>query len=115
MGLDSYVRTGPRQVWGTDSTDEDGDDIWYGRKIYAIHVWMQQHSALDSSSFNCERLDLTTELLDLLHKDWFEGALLRVGVFGDEREYVKEEVGKLVTAARQALAAGDKPYYYSSW
>jgi hypothetical protein len=117
MGLDCYVRVSRHE--GTEVPGEQIEELWYARKLNEVHGWMQQHSGIPADEFNCERLYLTEELLDELAKDWQEGQLKPTSLFffGDpnSRDTVNEAVVLLLIKSKQALAAGDRPYYFSWW
>jgi len=128
MGLDCYVQF--------DSSDDETIQIWYGRKENEIHGWMQRHSGMEAGDFNCEKLFLIPELLSEFEeaiKALKEGRLIVAGeletytnndlvptsgfFFGSPGDPVEvaETAIKLLEAARQAIADGHKPYYFSWW
>lgn len=116
MGLDAYVRI-------NTGVDKDGhdivDELWYGRKENEIHGWMQEHSGIPAEDFNCERLSLTTELLDSLQETINNKGLPETAGFffggGNERDQVFMAAQELIKVSRQAIAAGKEPYYFSWW
>lgn len=113
MGLDSYVCS------KANATDEDSKELWYGRKENEIHGWMQQKSGIDAEDFNCVHLHLTTDLLDSLEADMKSFDLVPTAGFffgsANPEDEVSAAAVKLITAAREAIANGQKPYFYSWW
>ena len=78
MGLDAYVEVRSENYGVGDCTDKD--EIWYGRKEYAIQSWMRQEfqklEPNDTSGFNCRDLELTHELINKLKIELITGNLL---------------------------------------
>ena len=115
MGLDCYVN-----VKATDEAGkEEVQEIWYGRKENEIHGWMQRHSGIAAEEFNCTPFPLTPGLLATLEQDLATGKLVpTTGFFfgpPNTPESLQFNVNKLLTAAREAIAYGQEPYYYSWW
>lgn len=117
MGLDAYVET----RYPNTSTGESQikDELWYGRKEYAIQAWMRkEYQTLvpdDTSGFNCQDLYLTTELLNKLKADLIAGNLLKSeGPFNDIGTYEQNSILELITATEAALLQGEQPIY-TAW
>lgn len=117
MGLDCYVFVEADKVTGEDTPQDK--EIWYGRKENEIHGWMQRHSGIEAIEFNCKNLALTQELLDQFEQDMIAGNLIPTSGFFFGKDNTPESVvvaaQDLLTAARFALANGERPYYYSWW
>lgn len=117
MGLDCYLQKDL-------GLEDDGrtwksEELWYGRKTNALHGWMQRRSGIDAGDFNCERLYLDAQALDDLEKDCALGSVLPTNGFffgsPEEREYIQGYTEEFIKTGREALAAGDKIYYFSWW
>lgn len=115
MGLDCYIQKKLTDAAGKESSEE----LWYGRKENAIHGWMQRHSGIEAGDFNCEDLPLTNELMDEFEADLKAKKINSTGgfFFGSQQEQKEiQEVGQeFLAVARQSIAAGEKPYYFSWW
>lgn len=116
MGLDAYVRI---PVITDDPDAPNSKELWYGRKENEIHGWMQEHSGIPAEDFNCERLPLTTELLDSLEETMKNKGLQETTGFffgrGNPVDEVNQAVAELIKVSRQAIANGKEPYYFSWW
>ena len=115
MGLDCYIH---KKV--TDAAGEEySKELWYGRKENAIHGWMQRHSGIDADDFNCKDLPLTKNLMDEFAADLKASKVTSTGGFffggAQDQEDVREVGQKFLTVARQSIAAGEEPYYFSWW
>lgn len=130
MGLDMYAF----RVRNKDAIDdftirseaegrtEQMEELAYWRKHHDLHGWMERlyrSKGGDVQSFNCVPVRLTNEDLDALEKDVRRRMLPETTgfFFGNNPPDTESEERDLqfITAAREAIAAGDAVYYDSWW
>ncbi len=108
MGLDQY--------WQVEGEDEE---FHYHRKVPALEAFMSDKWKLENEgTFNCEKLYVTTELLDELQLKVAEKSLNNnaSGFFwGSHYDDDYEDIQDAINKARERLLLGQKVYYSSWW
>lgn len=134
MGLDMYAfSVAPESIEVDDDSTIRGIDentettkIAYWRKHNALHGWiedMYRKKGGTEESFNCIPVEITSDDLDQLERDVEDESMKGVEGFffggaeysEEDKAYYKEEDLKFISAAREAMNAGQVVYYDSWW
>lgn len=128
MGLDMYAYAVlPEQLKSVDEVDaellenESSEEIHYWRKHHDLHGWMEGLYRLKggaAESFNCCKVMLTNDDLDVLEKDIISNKLPKTTgfFFGDnppDDETISDDL-LFIAKARQSIKEG-KLVFYDSW
>ena len=137
MGLDMYAYTaqkGQHEKFWEDYSFETGSssvekprELAYWRKHPNLHGWMEQlwlekggdnSDSSWGSNFNGVELELTLEDLDRLEQDVEKGRLPATQGFffgSDSDQHYKAQDLQFIQEARNAILAGERVCYNSSW
>ena len=122
MGLDMYAYTTTEKVSEVDFSVSDSTELYYWRKLNALHGWMQDlyyAKGGKSDEFNCDNVRIDAEDLDLLEEVLKKGLLRPVdGFFFGSQTVEPEDVEsaqEFISMARAAIAEGLSVYYSSWW
>jgi hypothetical protein len=129
MGLDMYAwrvkaedAIGDFEVASDDEGSNKVQELFYWRKHHDLHGWMERlyrAKGGTKESFNCVKVRLTMDDLNLLERDILNNRLPETQGFffgiNPPDAWTMEQDMKFISFAKVAIAQGDAVYYDSWW
>jgi len=129
MGLDMFAwrvkaedAIGDFEVASNDEGSNKVQELFYWRKHHDLHGWMERlyHAkGGPKESFNCVKVRLTMDDLNLLERDVLNNRLPETQGFffgvNPPDDYSKNQDMEFIAKAKVAISEGDAVYYDSWW